>query len=256
MIFEINGSEKIKELFADWQETMVWSCLQGVMGHLYADDLRDPQSVMAILGDFSFFAGKPNAELVSYKPDWCEKKFMIMTAREEEWLALIEKTYGGNAKKVTRYAIRKEPDVFDKEKLQEIIESLDPKYTVKMIDEPLYYACKKEDWSKDIVSVYCDYEEYRKLGIGVVILDGNRIVSGASSYSSYRNGIEIEVDTRQDYRRKGLATICSAKLILECLDRGLYPSWDAQNLWSVALAEKLGYHFEHAYTAYEITDYC
>ena len=29
----------------------------------------------------------------------------------------------------------------------------------------------------------------------------------------------------------------------------------AQNLWSVALAEKLGYHFDHAYTAYEITDY-
>ena len=40
MIFEINGSERIKELFAGWQETMVWSCLQGVMGHLYADDLK------------------------------------------------------------------------------------------------------------------------------------------------------------------------------------------------------------------------
>ena len=52
-----------------------------------------------------------------------------------------------------------------------------------------------------------------------------------------------------------MATICSAKLILECQDRGLYPSWDAQNLWPVALTEKLGYHFDHAYTAYEITDY-
>ena len=255
MIFETKGSEKINGLFGDWQETMVWSCLQGVMGHLYTDDLVMPESVMAILGDFCFFAGKPNEEIVSFKPDCCKQDFIIMTSREEEWLDLIEKTYGANARKVTRYAITKEPDIFDTDRLLEFVHSLDQKYMLKMIDETLYYACKNEDWSKDLVSVYSDYEEYKRLGIGVVALDGNRIISGASSYSSYLNGIEIEVDTIPDHRRKGLAIACSAKLILECLDRGLYPSWDAQNLWSVALAEKLGYHFDHEYPAYEVTYY-
>ena len=48
-----------------------------------------------------------------------------------------------------------------------------------------------------------------------------------------------------------MAYICGAKLILECLDRGWYPSWDAQNLWSVALAQKLGYRFDHEYVVYE-----
>ncbi|MCI9059896.1 MAG: GNAT family N-acetyltransferase, partial [Lachnospiraceae bacterium] len=43
-----------------------------------------------------------------------------------------------------------------------------------------------------------------------------------------------------------------ARLILACMERGWYPSWDAQNLWSVKLAEKLGYHFDRAYPAYEI----
>ena len=57
---------------------------------------------------------------------------------------------------------------------------------------------------------------------------------------------------REDCRRRGFAYICGAKLILECLKRGLYPSWDAQNKWSVALAEKLGYHFDHAYQAFEV----
>lgn len=85
-----------------------------------------------------------------------------------------------------------------------------------------------------------------------MILCNEEIVAGASSYSSYKEGIEIEVDTKEEYRRKGLATVCSARLILECLDKGLYPSWDAQNKWSVALAEKLGYHYSHTYTAYEM----
>lgn len=81
------------------------------------------------------------------------------------------------------------------------------------------------------------------------------IVSGASSYSRYLDGIEIEIDTREEYRRKGLAYICGAKLILECLKRNLYPSWDAHNPASIALAEKLGYHFSHAYQAVEIWGY-
>ena len=77
-------------------------------------------------------------------------------------------------------------------------------------------------------------------------------VAGASSYYVYPGGIEIQIDTHQDYRRRGLATTAAAGLILACLDRGLYPSWDAANLSSVALAEKLGYQFDHEYTAYEV----
>ena len=53
---------------------------------------------------------------------------------------------------------------------------------------------------------------------------------------------------------KGLAYAAGAKLILECLERGLYPSWDAQNKWSAALAKKLGYRYSHTYTVYETAD--
>lgn len=81
------------------------------------------------------------------------------------------------------------------------------------------------------------------------------MVSGASSYTVYRGGIEIEIDTRIDYRRQGLALACGAKLIMECLKRGLYPSWDAQNPGSVALSQKLGYHFDREYPVYEINGF-
>ena len=41
--------------------------------------------------------------------------------------------------------------------------------------------------------------------------------------------------------------------LLQCLEEGLYPSWDAQNMNSVYLAEKLGYEFDHEYTVYEVS---
>ncbi len=60
MIYELKQTEKAERLFKDWQETMVWSCLQGVMGRVYADSVERPVTAMARLGDFCFLAGKPD----------------------------------------------------------------------------------------------------------------------------------------------------------------------------------------------------
>ena len=255
MIFETTGTKEVARLFEKWQDTMVWSCLQGVMGRLYADARETPKSAMAMLGDFCFFAGEPNRELAVYKPEGCKQDFIIMTADSQEWFAMIESVYRDNAKKVRRYAFRKEGMAFNREKLISYTEAIGAEYHLQMIDAKLFHYCREQKWSRDLVSLYADYDAYQKLGLGVVALKDGEPVSGASSYSRYQNGIEIQIDTKEAYRRRGLATACGAKLILACLDRGLYPSWDAQNLWSVGLAEKLGYTFDHEYTAYEIREY-
>lgn len=243
----------VKEMFKNWEETLIWSCLQGIMGEIHTNLAED--AAMAILGDFAFYAGNPSEELVSFKPESCRQDFIIMVPQNNGWAELIEKCYGDKAKKVLRYAIKKEPGIFDTAKLERTVLDLPDEYEIKMIEETEYNMCRKHGWANDLVSQYKDYDMYKELGLGVVVLREGELVAGASSYSTYSAGIEIEIDTREDYRRKGLAYACGAKLILECLKRGLYPSWDAQNKWSLALAEKLGYHFSHSYTAYEIMKY-
>lgn len=255
MIYKLEHTHIAAPIFQNWQETLIWSCLDKTMGDIYTEDITSPASAMAILGDFCFFAGTPNRELVLYKPKNCIQDFIIMVPQTAEWATLIEECYEQNAKKVTRYAIKKETDIFNKDKLQSAISSLPDGYTLKRIDKYSYHICQSEGWSQEFVSQFPDYDTYKKLGIGVVVYKDNQIVSGASSYSRYHNGIEIEIDTREDYRSQGLAYACGAKLILECLAQNLYPSWDAQNKISVALAEKLGYHYECDYTAYEIINY-
>ncbi|MGN0401537.1 MAG: GNAT family N-acetyltransferase [Acetatifactor sp.] len=240
-------------LFDTWKDTLIWSCLQGIMGEIYTNLSED--AAMAILGDFAFYTGNPCEELIRFKPESFKQDFIIMVPQNREWAELIEKCYGDKAKKVTRYAIKKEPNIFDVVKLEQAVLNLPDGYELKMIEEAEYSMCRNNGWANDLVSQYKDYGTYKELGLGVVALKDGQLVAGASSYSTYKEGIEIEIDTREDHRRKGLAYACGAKLIFECLKRGLYPSWDAQNKWSVALAEKLGYHFSHEYTAYEIMGY-
>lgn len=246
MIERLENTEAVKKLFDGWEETMIYSCMQGVMGDIYVTDTKHPEAAQAYLGDFCFFAGEPCRKLVGHKQD-----FVIMASQSEAWEKEIEACWGERAKRVVRYAIKKNT-VFDEEKLRAYAADLPEGYRLHALDDEVYEKCLANDWSKDLVSVFQGKEEYLQKGLGVVVLKGEELVAGASSYTRYREGIEIEVDTRADERRRHLATACCARLILECLKRGLYPSWDAQNWNSVCLAEKLGYEFSHEYAVYEV----
>lgn len=247
MIIQLKNPAKAANIFSGWDETMLWSCLQGLMGEIWADDAENPTAARAELGDFAFLAGTPNAELIQLDT---AKPYLIMTPQNEAWARLIEQCLGEKAKPALRYAILKEENVFDREKLMTYARTLPEGYILRPIDADLYHRCLQEGWSVDLVKNFATWEQFERYGLGVVAVKDNEIVAGASSYSAYDRGIEVEVDTQTAHRRKGLATACSAQLILLCLDRGLYPSWDAANLWSVALAEKLGYHRGETYGIY------
>ena len=255
MIYKLTDPSVAASLFADCTDTSVFSCLQGVLGDIYTDREDDPQSAMAIINVFSFFGGKPNAELSRFRPKDYKSDFVFAVPMNAEWEHMLAKEWGHCAEKITRYAIKKEGNVFDAEQLTAFAENVPDGCVLLLIDEPLYHLCLQQEWSKDFVATYPDYETFAKIGLGVVAVRNGEIIAGASSFSSYDKGIEIEIATREDYRRQGLATACGARLILECLQRNLYPSWDAANKMSVGLSEKLGYHFSHEYTAYKICPY-
>lgn len=246
MIYELTDTSLVEELFAGWEETLIYSCLQKVMGKIYVTDEATPKSAMAYVGCFAFLAGAPDKELVEGKP----KGFAIMVPQNGEWEKLIEECFP-KAKKVTRYAIKKDTK-FDVEKLKAEVAKLPEGYEISPINSEVYDMCLQDAQTQDFVSSFDSKEAYLELGRGMAIIKDGRVVSGASSYTRYKEGIEIEVDTVMEERRKGLASIACAALILACLEEGLYPSWDAMTMNSVHLSEKLGYEFDHEYTAYEV----
>lgn len=252
MVIELEKQEMhlIEDLFAGWDETLIWSVLQGYMGNAFVTEMSAPKSAQIVVADFCFFAGEPEEELVRNIPKSHQSDIILMIPQHEGWSSCIEKVWGEKAEKTKRYAVKKEPDVFNIEKLQMYAGKLSEGCELQLIGEDIYKRVLKEEWSKDFCSSFENYEQYEKCGLGVVALKEGQIVAGASSYTAYKGGIEIEIDTKEEFRKQGLATACGARLILECLNRGLYPSWDAIDLRSVALAEKLGYHRDCEYITY------
>ncbi|MEA4914917.1 MAG: GNAT family N-acetyltransferase [Christensenella sp.] len=240
----MNLLQKITPLFAGWNETLIWSVLKGHMGYALADNEETPTAAQLVLGDFCFFAGRPS---VPFAASAAAREIVL---QNENWSDAIERAWGSLVQRKLRYAIKKEPDVFSREMLQMYIEALPKEYELRLFDKAICEQTVRENWSRDFCTCFSDFNDFLHRGFGVAaILDG-QLVSGASSYCVYTSGIEVEIDTAPDQRRRGLALACGARLILEALDRGLYPSWDAYDLRSVALAEKLGYHVDHPYVIY------
>lgn len=252
MIVEVKDTSVVAKLFKDWDETCVISALQGIMGKIYAPKGDTPDCAVAMLGDFAFYTGRANRELALFKPESRkDSHFIIMVGDSDEWNEVFTSCYGDKCKLHTRYAIYKDTQ-FDVDNLKNLRAQLPSGYSYKLIDKELYDHCLANKWCADFVNNFDSYEQYRDHGLGVMVLRGDEPVAGASSYSYYLEGIEIEIVTKEEYRKKGLATVAAAELILECLDRGLYPSWDAANLMSVGLSQKLGYTFNKEYNSYEV----
>ena len=57
MVFELENTEKVIDLFAGWKDTIITSCIQKIMGKIYVTDRENPRSAFAFAGCFGFFAG-------------------------------------------------------------------------------------------------------------------------------------------------------------------------------------------------------
>ena len=75
-------------------------------------------------------------------------------------------------------------------------------------------------------------------------------MSSASSFLSLDREIELDVSTKESHRGKKLATACVARMLKDCMERGITVHWDAQNDVSRHLAEKFGFEIETGYPVY------
>ena len=246
MCVKIKDTGCVKHLFGDWNETMIWSAMEGTMGSVYGDE----SAAVAAAVDFCFYAGEPNEEILRYWPAECKRELRILVPRDKRWEEAIEQTFGDKAKRVVRYALQKTPEKFDRAHLLSLTEQLPEGYSLRRFDREIYDKILADGWGKTLVASYENYDHFEKMGYGVAVMYGEEMAAGISSYCSFRGGYEAEINTHDAHRRKGLGLACAARFILDCLEQGKYPGWDAANEGSIRMAQKLGYLFDREYVAY------
>ncbi|MCE5342709.1 MAG: GNAT family N-acetyltransferase [Eubacteriales bacterium] len=243
LITRVAEPAQIAHLFAGWPDTLIRSMLEGCTGEAYAN--VGYTAAQIVNGDFAFLAGDAScaeaAALAAHIPDGFGRNALLLSARDADWLAVAEAAWGNRAMLGERYAFCKDVHHFDPSKLRAFTEMLPPGVRLAPVNSALYRRALDAEWSRDLVNQFRDEADFLARGLGVMALEDAELVAGAASYAVFSAGIEVEIDTRPDRRRRGLARACGAALILTCLQRGLFPAWDAANLASAALAEQLGY---------------
>ena len=172
MIHKLDTPSLAAPLFGGWAEGMVWACLQGRMGTVLANDTRS--SAAAVLGDFAFFAGAPDRELLD------AVSVPLLVPQNDAWAAVIAAYFGRAVQPIIRYATRKDT-VFDRKRLETFARSLPNPYTIRKIGRNLYDLCSHIPWSRDLVSQYPTWEAYQAQGLGFAVPRNGAPVAGASS---------------------------------------------------------------------------
>ena len=97
LIYELKETGRATALFAGWQDSVVWSALQGVMGKIYVDSLEKPESGVVMLGDFCFLSGKPKSEIISGALTNSASEEVILVPQNDDWAQMIVECYGEKA---------------------------------------------------------------------------------------------------------------------------------------------------------------
>lgn len=246
------------KLFEDIEDSMVKACLQGYMGNAYVDKLENPSVALIVSGEYSFIGGDSKSK---NSKKLCENIFnyilgdeavVIYSNKNSGWKQLLLSVGINSPMEVIRYGIVQKDYKFDKEKLVELTNSVGNEYKLIKFDSNTFEESLKNNWSKEFCETFDSSEDYEKRGFGFGIIHNNELVSGASTMTVYDGGVEIQVATREDHRKKGLSMACSAALILECDSKGLRPCWDAANTISRDMAIKLGYEYSGEYSTIHI----
>lgn len=234
-----NEQNSVRHLFKDiplgW-DVMFDASLE--VGFILADDAARPNVALSFMGGCVIYGGDAGHSAARDLIRSMKVQPGILPY-PDGWAALIRDEYREKAKLVTRYYLPFAS--LDREKLLSIDLSTDPGYKLERIDERLAETLLDEIGEEYQLRHYSSLRDFAERGCGFCVTNGKEICSAVAAFLRSGNKIQIQVNTKPQYRRRGLAIKASACMLRYCLDNGIAADWDAANAPSRDLAQKLGF---------------
>ncbi len=214
------------------------SVLEGYLGTAFVDSLESPRTARLELGVYVFLAGDARSpaadEFVSNQDGLCE----FIVADEPDWMALIQKHHGDRIERRTMDAFSAcRLDLTNLRLLSGIVPD-DVELAPLTIEDARSMG---PEFNPNCISIFKTPEDFLQRGLSVCAKQNGSILAAATSYSISANSVEVAIATHPDHRRRGLASAVGAAILIQCIERGLEPHWNAGNPISSSVANKLGF---------------
>jgi hypothetical protein len=219
--------------------------LEGSFGKIYTENINTHKSYLIKIGPFNYFAGEPNSDLIKlFYP------YDLLMPSEIKWIEYAHQVFP-SLQEFPRYSF--DNTLLDIKSLQNIIEKSKYKDScfkahIKDIDEIL---SDKEEYLD--ITVFGNIDNFLSKSICYTIKIQEKIAGIAYSSLISSDGVETSIYIKEKYRQRGLGKLLAANFIIECLNQGKKPNWDAANTESVKLANSLGFKFKSLYKSYYYT---
>jgi GNAT superfamily N-acetyltransferase len=210
--------------------------LEGQMGAAYADDCEHPTVFKIQSGPFVYFAGdtaSPTAQtaLATITPE------VLLMPSAPGWLEAIKQHFGERVVPFDRYRFSAEQ--LSLEHLGALCRA-SSRYAVQRMDAKFATQLWRQEHFVDL-SYFDSPEDFEQRGLGFYAAVDDTVVGAAYSQLVCSRGIEVSLYVMPRHRERGLGTRLSSHLVKACLENGQEAHWDAANLESCRLAQKLGY---------------
>lgn len=232
-----------------WLPPIIRPAIFGDFGLACVDKLERPTVCSLALSDFVMFGGDAGGETARYFVTTTDPPYYLLPSTEA-WLQVVRAETHTDGKLLVRSDFSSA--ALRRTTAERLTQTLPRGYELRRFDEAALYAAASQRWSQSFVENFPSAASFLDRGVGFGVFTGGKLVSGATSFAREGKTVEIEVDTHPRFRRRGLATIAAARLVLYCLDNDLVPHWDAANKPSRALAAKLGFTLERDYEVLEV----
>lgn len=270
MIYELNPSQfkSISHLLEGERINLeIKAVVEGYNpGWVFVDNVMEPNTAMVWSQGIKgfYFLGEAesnefNSSLITYI-----KYIIAPRARKQNinafefsgtsalWDKKLEQIFKNLDLSISKQFVYRRPVELD---LDEAVISLDADYSIEKVDKALL---SKKDLNLELVEQsvrewWGNVGNFGKHGIGFCIVHNKEAICSCVASSFDGHEVQSHIVTRDDFRKKGLATVAVAEFVREGKSRSLELYWDCmeKNAGSRALAEKLGYVKSYEYNLYE-----
>lgn len=128
-------------------------------------------------------------------------------------------------------------------------------FTLERIDETFLYSPRYKNVEfvlREILQMWPSIDRFITHGFGFSVVTKDRVACFCTSEYVSKDKCGIGIETLQEYRNKGLATIAASAFVQHCQRKGITPYWETnvENLASKRVAAKVGFVKELAYPIY------